>query len=353
MTHNKFLLVKGSSGLGNRILCALTGILYARLAGRRLVIDWSDEIYSNGESNVFHSFFQCSSCRPTDEMPVADSVSPIIWRGHLYESADYMRRQHGTVKESEMWREFSIDLTNLDYREDIVVMWTYNAKVDSLRGHFKGALEEFAQASTEAILSKLLREDLILHPQIRERVAQFKHSHFNKTTVGVHVRYTDHRTRLWAALKKLDVLLKQEPELQIFLSTDNIQIKNVFEENYPNVLSTPHRYSRPGWAMHRNLRHLSPVESGVEALVDLYLLAECNYLIIDTSSSFSYVAKLLAKTTDSRIFDVQQRKKLPVPVRRFTWRLMVRLGLFSWGLSLVSKFVKMRRFFNKQLGPSS
>src|SRR5262245_46211790 len=124
MSQNKFLLVKGSSGLGNRILSALTGILYARLAGRRLLIDWSDDLYSNNKSNVFPSFFQCSACVPIDELPMTDSVSPSIWRGHLYETADYMRSQYRTRENSEIWREFSIDLTKLDYQEDVAVMWT-------------------------------------------------------------------------------------------------------------------------------------------------------------------------------------------------------------------------------------
>jgi hypothetical protein len=42
-----FLLVKGRASLGNRILSALTGILYARLTGRRLLVDWRDEVYSD------------------------------------------------------------------------------------------------------------------------------------------------------------------------------------------------------------------------------------------------------------------------------------------------------------------
>ena len=75
-------------------------------------------------------------------------------------------------------------------------MWTYIDKVDLLRNHFKNALEEFGQASRKEILRKLLREDLILNPQIRERVEQFKSSFLSGKTAGIHVRFTDHRTRL-------------------------------------------------------------------------------------------------------------------------------------------------------------
>ena len=46
MNSGPFLLVKARDGLGNRLLCALTGLLYARLTHRQLVIDWSDPVYS-------------------------------------------------------------------------------------------------------------------------------------------------------------------------------------------------------------------------------------------------------------------------------------------------------------------
>lgn len=160
------------------MLCVLTAILYARLTGRRLVIDWSDDIYSNDGSNVFHHFFQCSLCSPTDEIPATDSARPSVWRGHLSEFATNMRKPYGN--NTEFWQKTSIDLTKLDYQEDVIVMWTFDKRVDLLRSHFKGSFEEFGQASTEAILSKLLREDIILHPQVRKRVDEFKGNNFTK-----------------------------------------------------------------------------------------------------------------------------------------------------------------------------
>ena len=77
------------------------------------------------------------------------------------------------------------------------------------------------------------------------------------------------------------------------------------------------------------------------------MLAECDYLIIDTSSSFSYIAKLLTKAPDPNIFDVGHRKKPSPYVRRLTTLLMLKLGLYSWGLSLLSRFVRIQRFFNE------
>ena len=215
--------------------------------------------------------------------------------------------------------------------------------MDLLRGHFHGPFEPLSQLGTKEILTRLLREDLVLHPEIRECVDQFKAGRFIRKTVGVHVRYSDHRACLWATLKKLNTLLKHEPELQVFLSTDNIQIKNMFEDIYPLVITAPHWYSTPGLRLHGREDCPDLIKSGIEAVVDLYLLAECDYLIIDTSSSFSYIAELLTIAPDSNIFDVKRRGKLPVPFRRLNWRLMFRLGMFSWGLNIFGKFARIQR----------
>ena len=244
MGADKFVLVKGIAGMGNRILCALTGILYARLSKRKLLVDWSDEYYSSGRANVFHRFFRSPSYGPADEVPATDSVSPGIWRDRLHESAWSMRARHGDVNDSQTWRMFSVDLTRLDHPEDIVVLWTYTAQVGLLRRHMADAPAEPAVASDEMILRKLFREGLVLAAEVRARVDRFKQDHFEGRTIGVHVRYSDHRTRLRATLGKLDELLRQDPSIRIFLSTDNIQIKRLFDEVYSRVVGTPHWYCR-------------------------------------------------------------------------------------------------------------
>ena len=107
------------------MLCALTGILYGRLTGRRLIVDWTDSAYSSDGSNVFHRFLLCPGCMPADEIPVTDSVRPIIWRGHLRESSIDMHRHYGNLNKPGSLQTLSVDLTKLDYEEDILVMMTF------------------------------------------------------------------------------------------------------------------------------------------------------------------------------------------------------------------------------------
>ena len=345
MNRDKFLLVKGAAGLGNRILCLLTAILYTRLTGRRLLVDWNDTIYSTDGSNVFHRFFQCPLCSSTDEIPSTDSVNPNIWRGHLHESArDMVRRyQPAASYDLEVWRRFSINISKLDYKEDVLVMFSFIEQIYTLRRHFKGPYKALRNASTKAILKELLRENLKLHPLIQERINQFKRDWLNQKTVGVHIRYMDKKAQLPAIQRKLNALLKREPKMQIFLATDSIEINKMFQDRYQRVISTQKWYPTSGRSMHLNPESPDRFKHGTEALVDMYLLAECDYLILDESSSFSYVASLLTNTSSSNTFNVQRGRMLPSRLRYLIWLLKIRL---QKRLSVFSK-IRYKSLFQK------
>ncbi len=318
----KYLLVKGIAGLGNRILCLLTAVLYARLSGRRLLVDWRDRVYSNDESDAFPRFFQTSVCDPLAEMPRTDSVGPGIWRGHLDESAGAMLRRYPDVasRSPEAWRPFSVDLTRLNHQEEIVVMWAYGEQIYILRRHLTAAFGGLRRTRTKTILRTLLRESLQLHPAIQKRVEDFRNASLDGKTVGVHVRYMDKRARLEAIYRRLDKLLKREPDLRIFLSTDNREINDRFQRQYSSVVGTSKWYPTTGMSMHHNLSSPDRRAHGVEALVDMYLLAGCTYLILDERSSFSYVVSLITDTDRSNQFNVQRGQWIPPVVRRTIWK---------------------------------
>jgi hypothetical protein len=334
MTGKRYLLVKGVSGLGNRIQALLTGILYARLSGRQLLVDWSDAYYSSAGVNVFPLYFQCPVYDPRAEIPDTDSVNPSVWRGRLHEAAADLRAQYrGPARSRDLWQEFSIDLRRLDYDEELAVMWLYTERIDVLRDHFTGAFAALAKIDNPTILRQLFRENLALHPRLEERVARFERAAFRRPTVGVHVRYTDHRARLGALLWLLNGLLRRAPGLQIFLATDNRQIERLFETSYPSVITTPHWYPpTAGRPLHTRGQRPDPIERGAEALIDLYLLAACDYLIVDPGSSFGQLALLLSEAPAANVFRVRSRGKPSATMRRWSYHFWLRTGLFDWGL---------------------
>jgi hypothetical protein len=255
-----------------------------------------------------------------------------------------MKRRYGDINDRQAWQKISCDLTRMDYQEDLLVTCSYTLPTHVLRYDNEGPFREFAHAGNAVIQRKLLREELTLQPDIRKEVDQFKKHYFGSRMVGVHVRYTDYRVSLWSVLKRLDRLVRQEPDVRIFLATDNLRIKKLFEELYPGVITTPHQYaSMTGMPIHVGDNRPDPTEGGIGALVDLYLLAECNRLIIDTSSSFAYVAALLTHAADVNVYDVRRKGKRHPRIKRLSHRLMLNLGMFSWGLAVLSNCAKIRR----------
>jgi hypothetical protein len=241
------------------------------------------------------------------------------------------------------WKRFSVDLGKLDYPENVAVMWTFTDQLDPLRPNMTGEWAALREAPRETILRKLLRENLHLQPDIRARVDDFARRHLNSRAVGVHVRYSDRLAKLWSILRALDGVLARAPELEVFLATDNVEVKRLFEEVYPGVVSAPHWYPEAGQRQHWAARSIDPCEAGVEALIDMYLLARCDWLIVDRSSSFSQIAVLLSEAPAAQVIDVSRRGK-PMPAMRVrVWRALLKLGFYTWGLRAAARLYKLQR----------
>jgi hypothetical protein len=258
------------------------------------------------------------------------------------EPFEQLRQRHEAVPGLEFARSATVELTKVDYDEAVLVVSTSGAKVALMRSPLRAVAEELVPSrSTDAVLRRLLAADLLPHPRVRERIDAVVGEQLTREAVGVHVRYTDRKARLHAILGKVDALLEREPGLQVFLATDSAHVRELFERRYRNLLTMPHWYAEaetspspsPSSGAERPLyldkihgRPESPdrLQDGVEALVDLYLLAECDRLVIDTSSSFSYFAKLLSRAPSTRIDDVNPfsprlrelvKRLMPAPIR--------------------------------------
>ena len=315
--------------MGNRILGALSGILYARLTGRRLVVDWTDDVYSDDGVNAFPRYFRCEEAGSIDEIPDTDSVTPAIWRGRLRDTVTHIERA-SDLDLFELRRESSVDLTKLDHPQQVAVMWVTMSRALFLMAHHRHAFDALGGLPAYELLRRLLREDLLPQAAIRERIDELARAAEGETTIGVHVRFSDRRADLRAIRHKLEVFLRRVPNALIFLSTDNHEVKALFEQAYPRVVTSPHWYPPPGAPAHGREERLDRYEIGADALVDLYMLAECDYLIADTGSSFARVALLLSQAPSSRITDVsraaQRRRRLNDTLVRVSPRLAHQTG---------------------------
>jgi hypothetical protein len=313
MSKDKYLVIKGKAGMGNRMLTVLDGILYSRITNRKLIIDWSDYTYSNDKTNVFSFFFTIPNTSSNiEEVLDANSVYPPIWRNHLNKSAsemidEYENSRHGNI--SRILSKYTIDIRRIDYVEDVLVRWSYSGEIYKLRRLFKGEFFNFSALNDEAIWKKLLGENLTLNQDIQNRVSSYKKKFFKEKIIGMHIRYTDLKTSLKKYPKILDRILQKYPESLIFIATDNRLAEAHFKEIYGsnNIALTEKWYPDDSKHLHQNSECPDRFENGVQALVDMYLLANCDYFICDQNSTFSLVANLISDLPEANVIDISRR----------------------------------------------
>ncbi len=306
--HRGVLIVKGKAGLGNRMLAALTGVLYARLAGRDCVVDWRDFTYSDDGSNAFPHYFQ-SDCVPmTEQIAASTSINPAIWAGHLDESANDMLDRLDPDKHSHpmISRKYSADLSRIDHNEDVLVMWCFSHQIGRLRRHFKGPFERYAAMSDREVLGDLLRNDMRLHPDIEQHVDAFAREHFGPATIGVHVRFMDRKSNVGQFTRHIDRLTRQRPDAVVLLCTDNPDVERHFRERYDKIIMTQKWMPAGGASLHQNPECPSRLQNGVEALIDMYLLARCDYLVYPGSSTFSQISSLVSSMPAAHVIDIER-----------------------------------------------
>ncbi len=313
-----YVLVKGDQGLGNRILCLLSATLLARLTGRQLVVDWRDPIYSADGRDAFHSLLRADLAVPLDRLPDTGSVRPAVWRGHLHEPAGVMHaKQFGPdYVDAWSWEPFCVELDRLDHPERVLVFTSFFERIEPLRRHLVGELAWLRSLTTSAILQRLWADHLELAPALRERVESFRRRHFTAETLGVHVRASDRRTRVEAIEATAARLVERHPRVRIFLASDNAEVTRRYVARFGDVITTEKWHPPPGEPMHTHASRPDPTTGAADALIDLHLLAECDWLIVDSRSSFGRLAALRTRAEAGHVIDLHPGRFVPLALRR-------------------------------------
>lgn len=289
------ILLKGRAGLGNRILALLTAILYSRLANRRLMVDWRDGRYAEPGINSFPLLFKCRAADSVVDDLHSDSVRPWMWLQRLQMSAHEMGLLTGVAKMYSCpftGELFSFDPARLDYQEEVLVMWSLIAGIGPLRRHLHGPWRSWQALADDAILARLLKENLDFHPEVEAGCAELQRGWPDRPKIGVHVRHTDRTTNLRRLRRRVEEMRRRHPDAVIVLATDSRAVLDDFLARDGAVLTAPKWLPESG-PLHA-LRGGCPDRLAMarSALVDMRLLASCEHLIVNEDSTFSLVARL-------------------------------------------------------------
>lgn len=295
--------------MGNRMMSVMGALVYSRISGRTLSVDWSDRAYSNDRSNVFPRLFSAPQViDPADLYSMVD-VCPRVWKGNLEKSVDEIYsilnpHDPDADQDESLTPATSIDFRSISHPERVVVRWAWYHDLRFLRPHF-GSLN--LGRDVGGVLQKVAREKLVPGDVVVRRVEQFASRHFVAPVIGLHIRQTDRQNRYHAYFPMIKDILHRSPTAMIFLATDNRSVEDEFRRTFARVVCTDKWFPAPGQPLHRSGECPDRFEGGVSALVDLYLLARCNYLIYNGTSSFGVLAALLCRANPERIIDTQTK----------------------------------------------
>ncbi len=313
MIDEKYLVLKGVAGLGNRIDAFLGAVAFSLASRRKLVVDWGDGLYAPPNENAFLEFF--SSPEIATEVGLASlermSVAPVAWRGHLEKSVYQHPLYRAADPKSlqavlELKKSLTIDPSLLlTYHQDVVVYYAYGfePQLEFLKHH--NIVDRHVKQLEDAI-RLLLRNYLSIKPEIISAADEFQRKFFTSAhTIAVHVRNTDNqkgerfRIDTSAHLTILRRLSRKMENAGMFLATDSRATERLYQSLFPNLCIVQKSYpSDESQSLHHTQDLLDKKQSTIDTIVELLLLGRANTIIHSRKSTFAQTALRFADKPD-------------------------------------------------------
>lgn len=301
----RFLVVKPTGGMGNRLLGLMCAVPYSLMTGRQLYVDWSDFMYSDRGENVFPRLFKIRGVPFSYRLPQAPEVFPDFWRNELTKSSlvEQLGINHMDPK---VMDETRIELSRR-YPQPVAAFWSFN--LDPMRAsldHIHEHLPQFSNLTVDDICAEVMKKHILPRPAVSDQVDEFAAKHFTGPMIGVHIRHTDMRMPLKETLRTVHDL-KQSLGARIFLATDNQAIERELAELFRDDLVTmPKRYPENGKHLHSHrVAGMTNYEKALDAAVEMYLLARCDAIVRYQPSTFALVSWYISDIPAERMVCVR------------------------------------------------
>ncbi len=307
---NKYLIVKGCAGLGNRLITVWSAIQYAKKTNRILVIDWRDGQFDIAGQNAFTHFFNLNNVETCllQNIPFEKSSSNSIFFSNnsnlgVYDGyAEKINNIHHYLKKilftphlKKIHRKWAPSKLN-PYNETL----NYGSDLNIKCKHDIIYYIDFLPQISLTCIDK----HIILKSEIENIIINFSESHHLNQHCGIHIRNTDKKPT--THFNNLFKYLKESSINTVFLSTDDSSIENLFKEKVENVICYPKQkvvLTTEGlhqWALYAKADNMKKIIYQ-ESVIDMFLLSKCKTLLYQGNSSFSVVAKAYQHSNQTHI----------------------------------------------------
>jgi len=208
-----------------------------------------------------------------------------------------------------------------------------------------------------------------LKPHIREKLERLHKDLFRFDYMfGVHIRGTDFSYARPTTVDEYFVALEEKIEALgvanygIFLATDQNQFVDTFEARYPGRIVTTDAMRSSNEVVPYRFKNMSPYKKGEDPLLDILLLARCDYLFKSVSAVGEYAMWFnpSLECTDFALTNEYRHLKSsvywtgvylmsdldnkgPMRIRLLTWLRIGRQMVDNFGSRIGRKLRRMRR----------
>lgn len=296
----RYLVIKAKGGLGNRMLSAVTGLIYADLSGRVPVIDWRDGVYAPVGTNAYPLLFDTPITRDPADFDGATDVMPAVWSGQMKIEPrqiieDNFPQHHSTAHG---YRKLCVDVARLDHPAEVAVYWSYVSKIPRLKRHLARDAR-FRGKSLDDIAADYLKRYFTPNARVRSDVARFLDP-LPRPIIGAHLRYTD----MLGPLDRLKAMLGRKraelPGAPIFLATDSAKAQANIMGDFEGVRVTPKYLPEDGSHLHLGHAGVDMTFEAENAMIDMWVLGGCDHLIYAKNSTFGVAATLIGRIPPAR-----------------------------------------------------
>lgn len=307
------LLVKGVAGLGNRLATLAAALAYARATDRGICVDWSDAMVSDGRTDVFRDYFRLQGVRAVERAALdAADVYPRRYAGRLDAAHNdlYQDTRHALSRRLDRFAR----LLPRGRAKMLLGYWT--PRTDPVAPFWRGLLDPtafpvggalpfglrertvvfadyFPAASPDVLRAHVAWSDAFAaHLEARRRAV------LPDGAVGVHVRFSDKTPRAENVVGSIRARIRALGlgDRPVFLATDSDRIAAEFRRAFPAVRTARTADTAPDgdpYHMRAEARGDPALARAIvrESLVDMTLLADCEWLLYQGNSAFTWASR--------------------------------------------------------------
>lgn len=316
--NDKYCIVKGVAGLGNRLATIASAVDYCKKTGRILCVDWSDGMFGEKGKDIFRKYFYLTDVQTIDIDSLGNhsllDIRPkdydILGVGSIYDYYEFYVKN----------KYFAKGINWLShYHYSFVISFIHRLPCGSIWRSKQGKSDDWIEQGgslsynvKEKVVvyldyipcfrEKVIRSNIKLRNETREKIDKWMEDNgLKEPTIGVHVRATDKKYdgNLEVLFKKIDIITKKRKIKHIFLASDNHEIEKKvrlrYKEKvivYPKFIPAIEKGGIHHWGQ-QNADIKLKEQMFEESICDMYILSKVEWLLYQGNSSFSNISRIM------------------------------------------------------------